>query len=116
MARIDAAADTANLKVLRHPAKSRGVVESSNHVGTAVGEFRGRLGIEDGRRSLEARRWIDAATDVRDKAIENGVEGVDAARRLSTDTLDRARTTTGRISSRVAEQANRLRHRGGPER
>ena len=66
MARMDAAAGTANAKVLLHPTKSRAVVQSSNHVAIAVDDFHGRLGIESGRQSLEARRWVDAATEVRD--------------------------------------------------
>ena len=117
MTRIDAAANTANtanLKVLRHPTKSRRVVESSNHVGTVVGQFRGRLGIEDGRQSLQARRWMDVAADTRNKAIRNGMDGVDAAWRVSTDIVERARTSTGRISSRAAKQAKRLRQRDDP--
>jgi hypothetical protein len=56
MARMDAAAGMANTKVLVHPTKSRTVVHSSDHVATAVVDFQGRLGIERGRQSLEARR------------------------------------------------------------
>lgn len=57
MARLDAAAARANTGVLRHPTKAREVVHASNQVGTAVLEFHGRLGIEGGRQSLDARRW-----------------------------------------------------------
>lgn len=60
MARLDAAARTANTKVLMHPTKSRAVVESSNHVGAVVTDFQGRLGIEQertaGGTSLDGRR------------------------------------------------------------
>lgn len=111
MARMDAAAGTANAKVLLHPTRSRDVVQSSNDVGIAVGDFHGRLGIERGRQSWEARRWADAATEVRAKAVETGVDGVDAARRLGNETFDRARSATGRLSSGIAERA--LRRRGG---
>jgi len=72
MARMDAAAGTANTKVLLHPTKSPAVVHSSNHVAIAVVDFHGRLGIERGRQSLEARRWVDAAAEARDKALETG--------------------------------------------
>ena len=113
MARMDAAAGTANTKVLLHPTTSRAVVHSSNHVAIAVVDFHGRLGIERGRQSLEARRWVDAATEVRDKALETGADGVDAARRLGNETLDRARSVTGKLSSRIAERA--LRRRGDDE-
>jgi hypothetical protein len=110
---MDAAAGTANTKVLLHPTASQAVVHSSNHVATAVVEFHGRLGIERGRQSLEARRWVDAAAEAKDKALETGAEGVDAARRLGNETLDRARSVTDKLSSGVAERA--LRWRGGDE-
>jgi rRNA processing protein Krr1/Pno1 len=65
MARMGAAAGTANSKVLLHSAKSRAVVGSVNHVGIAVDDFGGPLGIESGRPSLDATRWRDAARDPR---------------------------------------------------
>ncbi len=109
MARMDAAAGVANTKVLLHPTSSREVVHSSNHVGTAVVDFHGRLGIERGRESLEARRWSVAATEVRDKARETGAEGVDAARRLGNETFGRAKSATGKLSNRITERAPRRR-------
>ncbi len=113
MARMDAAAGMANTKVLMNPAQAPAVVQSSNHVAIAVGDFHGRLGIERGRQSMEARRWADAATEVRDKALGTGADGVAAARRLGNETLDRARSVTGKLSSRIAERA--LRQRGDDE-
>ncbi|MGW5265013.1 hypothetical protein ACWEQG_28910 [Microbispora sp. NPDC004025] len=121
MARMEAAAGTANAKVLLHPTASRAVVQSSDQVAIAVVDFHGRLGIERDRRSLEARRWVDAAAEVRDKVLETGAEvrdkvletgaeGVDVARQLGNETLDRARSVTGRLSSGIAERA--LRRRG----
>lgn len=113
MARMHAAAGTANTKVLLHPTTSRAVVHSSDHVATAVVDFHGRLGIERDRQSLEARRWVDAAAEVRDKVLETGAEGVDAARHLGNETLDRARSVTGKLSIGIAERA--LRRRGDDE-
>lgn len=113
MARMNAAAGTANTKVLLHPTASRDVVHSSNHVEIAVVDFHGRLGIERGRQSLEARRWADAAAEVRDRVLETGTESVDAARRLGNETLDRARSAAGKLSSGIAERA--LRRRGDDE-
>ena len=113
LARMDAAAGTANAKVLLNPIQSPAVVQSSNHVATAVDDFHGRLGIESGRQSLEARRWADAATEVRDKVLETGAEGVDAARRLGNETFDRAKSVTGKLSSGIAGRT--LRRRGNDE-
>jgi hypothetical protein len=63
MARMDAAAGTANSNVLLHLPAYRAVVGSINHVGIAVDDFHRPLGIESGRHSLEATRWWDAARD-----------------------------------------------------
>jgi hypothetical protein len=109
MARMDAAAGTANTKVLLHPTSSRDVVDSSNYVAQNVVEFHGRLGIERGRESLEARKWTDAATEVRDKAFDAGADGVGAARRLGNDTFDLARSTTGKLSRGLTDRVRRRR-------
>ena len=109
MARMDAAAGTANSKVLLHPMDSRSVVQTSNDVAIAVVDFHARLGIERDRDALEARRWVDAAADVRDRVLETGAEGVGAAKNLGSDGFDRARAATGKLSSRIAERARRRR-------
>lgn len=107
MARLDAAASIANTKVLAHPAKSRSVVDSRNHVGTSVLDFQGLLGIEAGREPLEARRWVDAATEVRDKTLEAGAGRVDAAKRFGNETRGRARSATERLSNEIAQRTRR---------
>ncbi|MBT8227728.1 MAG: hypothetical protein HKP61_02910 [Dactylosporangium sp.] len=109
VARMHAAAGTANAKVLLYPTKSPAVVQSSNHVATGVHGFCRRLGIESGRQSSEARRWMDAATEARDKALETGAKGIDAARSLGNETLDRASSVRGKISNGIAERARRRR-------
>ncbi|HEX8303910.1 MAG TPA: hypothetical protein VF612_03460 [Jatrophihabitans sp.] len=113
LTRMDAAAGTANAKVLLHPSTSRDVVHSSNHVAIAIVDFHGRLGIEGGRQSWEARRWVDAAAEARDKVLGTGAEGVDTARRLGNETLGRARSMTGKLSNGIAERT--LRRRGNDE-
>ena len=109
MARMDAAARTANAKVLLHPAASKTVVHSSNDVAIAVVDFHERLGIESGRESLDARRWADAAAEARDKALETGAVGVDAAKRFGSESFGRAKSATGKLSSGIAERATRRR-------
>ncbi|MFF9772871.1 hypothetical protein ACF1HJ_04195 [Streptomyces sp. NPDC013978] len=107
VARMNAAAGTANTKVLLHPTKSPAVVRSSNHVVTGVHDFHGRLGIESGRRSSDAKRWVDAAAEARDKALASGAKGVNAARSLGNETLDRANSVKGKLSSGIAELTRR---------
>ncbi|MFA1538060.1 hypothetical protein [Actinomadura monticuli] len=109
VARMDAAAGTANAKVLLHPTKSPAVVQASNHVATGVHDFHGRLGIESAERSAEARRWADAAAQVRDKALETGAKGVDVARSRGNETLHRANSVKDKLSSEITERARRLR-------
>ncbi|MPY59497.1 hypothetical protein [Streptomyces spongiae] len=113
VARMNATAGAANAKVLLHPTKSPAVVQSSNHVVTGVHDFHGRLGIESGRRPSETRRWAVAAAEVRDKALETGAKGVGAARSLGNETLDRASSVKGKLSSGVAERVRRLREDEG---
>lgn len=113
MARMDAAAGTANTKVLLHPTASRAIVHSSNHVATGVVGFHGLLGIDRSRQSLDAKRWVEAATEARDKALETGAGGVDAAGRLGSEALDRARSARDKFSSRIVDRA--LRRRGDDE-
>jgi hypothetical protein len=112
MARMDAAAGTANAKVLLHPSASKAVVNATNQVAGAVVDFQGRLGIESGRESLDAKRWTEAATEAKDKVLATGAEGVDVAKRVGGETLGRAKSTrgrakavTGRFSSEVAGRA-----------
>ncbi|MCM3886503.1 hypothetical protein [Frankia sp. R82] len=113
LARMDAAVSTANTKVLLHPTASPAVVQASNQVTIAVVDFHERLGIERGRQSLDAKRWVDAATEAKGKALKTGlktgVEGVDAARRLGSATFGRARSVADKLSSGVAERAHRRR-------
>jgi hypothetical protein len=113
MARMDEAAGTANTKVLLHPAMSPAVVRSREQVAMAVADFHGRLGIGSGQQSLEARRWAEAASEVRDKVLEAGAGRVSVSRRLGNETLDRARSVPGRLSGGIAGRA--LRRRGGPD-
>ncbi|GGQ80772.1 hypothetical protein [Kitasatospora griseola] len=115
LARIDAAVDTANTKVLLHPTASPAVVTSGNQVATTVHDFRGRLGIERDRKSSDARRWVDAAGETRDRMLETGAEGVDAAKRIGAETLDRAKAVTGKLSSGIGIAGRALRRRGDGE-
>ena len=115
MARMDAAAGTANAKVLLHPIDSRAVVQSTNQVATDVARFNTGLGIDDERQALEAKRWLEAVADVRDDVLEAGTEGISAAGRLGTETLKRARSVTDTVSLKIAAGALRRRKDGeGP--
>ncbi|TFV82794.1 hypothetical protein E4P40_15530 [Blastococcus sp. CT_GayMR20] len=113
LARLDAAADTANAKVLLNPIQSPAIVRAREHVAVVVADFQGRLGIESGAESVEARAWTSAASEFRDRMLETGAEGVDASWRLGNETLGRAVSVTGKLSSGLAGRA--LRWRGDGE-
>lgn len=111
MARMQAAGaiGLANTNILLHPTTSRAVVESSSHVVAAVADFHDRLGIEADRQHAGPKRWVDALAEVRDKALETGAGAVGTARALGTETLDRARSATDKLTIDLAEQALRRR-------
>ncbi|MER5482353.1 hypothetical protein ABT024_03935 [Streptomyces sp. NPDC002812] len=109
VARMNAASDEANAKVLLHPTKSPAVVRSSNQVVAGVHDFHGRLGIESGRRPSETRRWTAAAAEVRNKALETGAKGVGAARSLGNETLGRAGSVKDKLAGGITERARRRR-------
>ena len=113
LARIIAAAGTANSKVLLNPTESPAVVEASNRVATCVYDFQGLLGIESGRQSSEARRWVDAAAERWEKVRETGAESIDTVRHFGNETRGQARSVRDKLSDRIAER--RLRRREGDE-
>ncbi len=73
LARMDAAVGTANAKRFFHLTSSEAVVHSSNHVAAGVHDFHGRLGIESGLQSWEARR-LGAAAEMAANALEKTKE------------------------------------------
>ena len=73
LARMGAAVGTASAKRFFHLTPSEAVVHLSNHVAACVHDFHGRLGIESGLQSWEARRLGDAA-EMAANAIEKTKE------------------------------------------
>lgn len=108
LARMDAAAGTANEKVLLHPIKSGAVVRSGNEVGTDVVTFNERLGIEEARESIAAKQWRVAVSEVRDKVVGTGADGVEAVKVFSLKTFEGAKSAGEKLSREVAR---RLPHR-----
>ncbi|MEU2349877.1 hypothetical protein [Modestobacter sp. NPDC049651] len=102
VARMAEAAGKANSKVLLNPIQSPAIVQSSEKVALAVAGFHRPLGIESGHESVEARAWADAATELKGKVFETGADGLDASLRIGSETLDRAKSVTGRISGGIS--------------
>lgn len=107
VARMDAAASRANAKVLLNPMSSRVVVAASNEVAEGVGGLHATLGVAQEREAVEARRWSSAAADVRDDVVEAGKDGIQAAGRFGSETLENARMSSGRLAEKLAHRLQR---------
>ena len=107
VARMNAAASHANAKVLLNPGSARVVVKASNDVASGVADLHLTLGLADERELLEARRWSAAAAEMRDDVVGASKQGLNAVGRFGGDTLESARTSTGRLASRVANRLQR---------
>jgi hypothetical protein len=105
--RLEAAAGLATSKVLLHPIASGAIVRSSNNVGSEITRFQDGLGIENSHDMQEAKRWATAVVEMRDKALDRGEDGVDAAKRLGDETLDRAKSVSVSVTSKLADRARR---------
>ena len=104
LGRMNAAVAKANSKVLFNPKQSPAVVKSSNSVAADVLEFHDLLGIESGRESSEAKRWIEAAGERWDKARVTSAQGVDGLKRFSGEARDKAGSMRHKLTDKLAER------------
>lgn len=118
IARLDAAADDANTRVLLNPISARTVVGTSNQVGASIMEFQRVLELDGDRVDVNAKRWRDAVGDVLSRVVETGSAGAqaakgftvgsfEAAKGFSAANVDRARSLTHKVSSNIAERTKR---------
>ncbi|QHF23004.1 hypothetical protein GTU73_02600 [Rathayibacter sp. VKM Ac-2804] len=113
--RMDAAISSANSKVLMNPLSARAVVDSCNVLASDVVVFQVHLGLERLRETANARGWLAAANEVRDRVLETGAGGIGAARRLGDETAGRGRAIADKLSLRLAEGALRRRAEGAAD-
>lgn len=90
LTQMDETVRKANLKVLLNPFDSPTAVRACNLVTAEVLNFREHLGLDSSRDATSARRWGQAASEVRDRAVATTAEGVAAARRFGSEALDLA--------------------------
>jgi hypothetical protein len=113
--RLDAAAGTANAKILLHPSKSPAVVEARNEVVTGVLVFHEHLGIATSLENTQARRWGRALNERTDQAVLAGAKQADkainAAVRAGTKTRRGASTAKTRVTRGVSGVSGRVRRR-----
>lgn len=110
--RIATATETANAKVLLHPSSAKSVVLSSGQVGAAIVGFHEALGIADTHQEVAARRWLTAAGEARDRALETGSTGIRGAKRIGTATGAKASTAAAGATNAMSERGARLRRKG----
>lgn len=104
LARMDAAADLANTKVFLHPLKSGAVVRSGNEVMADIVVFNERLGIAAAHEAVEAKKWVAAAGEARDKAVEVGVDGAEAVAKFGNKVFGDAKSAGERLADGVAQR------------
>lgn len=123
LARMDAAALTANNKVLFHPLKPGEVVRSSNEVGADMLVFHETLGITDRRVDLKKKRWAVAAIEARDSVRETGAASVQTAGKLGAKgagavasfSVDTAHAVQGAASDVTRNVMSKLRRDATPK-
>ncbi len=114
LVRMEAAANTANSKVLLNPIQSPAVIKASNSVVEGVGEFHGLLEIEASLQSAEARKWKHAASETWDTTFERGAAGIGTVKTFGGDTFSQAKSATGKLSGKLS--GRKLRRRGSGDR
>lgn len=114
MERIDAAARTADSKLLFNPLDAPRVLRARNTVHNDVISFQQLLGIVGEQSELEGRRWRDAALEVCDKVVASGAEGIDTARQTGSDSFESARLATGKAAEGIGNWLLRKRNEAEP--
>lgn len=110
--RIDKAVSLANKKVLFNPIQSPAIVKSANSVAHDVLVFNETLGIAVDQDDWQARAWMNAAEEVRDKAAEIAVDSAEVVAKFSVKTFEDGKHLAGKaavaVSDVVSEQLAKL--------
>jgi hypothetical protein len=104
LARMDAVASLRNGEVLLNPFNSKTVTQSVDRTGADIARFHGVLGVPVERQALEAKRWADAATDIRDDMIAKGAAGVHLTVRTGGEAVGNVRRGIGRFAGDVSRR------------
>lgn len=107
LVRLDAAAQTANAKVLVHPAKAPAIATNCSEAAMAVVHLNHVLGIEDEAEAPRPRRWTQAVRESGGKAVVTGAKGVEIAKRAGDGTAKGAKAA----GAKAGERARGLRRR-----
>jgi len=107
LARLGAAADAANSKVLFNPIDSPKTVAALNETALNILGIWSTLDIDSSHESTGALMWREAAAEQLDKARDISASGMDKVRGGGQKALDSARATAGNFSGKLAEKRKR---------
>lgn len=105
--RLNSAAGSANTKKLLRPFSSSKVVHSNNGAITVLDAFHESLGIEAGHDFVNAKRWVEAVDETRDKVVVATADGFDATKRFSGEAIDNVKSVTIKVSADVKSRIRR---------
>jgi len=109
--RVLAAAALANAKVLLHPQSAKQVVSASSAIAADLAGFASALSLDLTGGDINGRRWIEAATDAKEKVVETSGTGLNTAKGFSIDAFERGKSVGGSAASGLAARAKTLRRR-----
>lgn len=116
IARLDAIVTSANTKVVLHPKASRDAVNASNRIARTLAGLHELLGIELSRQEIEAKKWTEAVSEARDRAIESGSDGFNAAKQAGDEAVNRLLDAGSGFAGGLAEKLEQARAKRSPSR
>ncbi len=111
-AKLTSVSTAANSAVLLHPGSAKAVLAAADYTAQALDEFHSALGIGGPQDEIVARRWVEAAVEARDRAVDTGVRGAGVLRRVGTSGLDSAASAAGRTRAALTQRSPRRRQNG----
>lgn len=102
---LSGVAEHANAEILMKPMNAPAVVKATNEVAQSVLQFERILEIQNEFNSVDAKRWSEAADEVKNKAIEKGTIGVEAAKRISGEAAQKGKNL--KAKTRISLKRNK---------
>lgn len=106
--RIETASAHANTKVLLNPLSARTVVTSLGQTAVSIAEFQEVVGGTGIYEALEAKRWTESVLETKDRLVDSGAKGIEAAKDLGSSANETLRVGQNKFFTGVAAVATRL--------
>lgn len=108
IARINAAAEEANRKVLLRPFEAKRVVATRNTMISVVSDFDDVLEISRPHDDVAALRWRDGVRDAVDKTKEKGEEAAEKSRKAAAELTANIAEKAGTVAAKASEISEKL--------